>query len=155
MFERINMEKKLIREDSVSLDNISEYTASVSKIFKNKDIIIMKGNLGYGKTTLTRHIARNFDSENIVSSPSFTIINEYDIVFDGEESVLRHIDLYRLESYDDLYSVGLDSSIYEDGISIIEWGDKFIDFFNTPYYILEIESVDDDKRLFRLFLLND
>ena len=155
MFERINMEKKLIREDNVSLDNISEYTASISKIFKNKDIIIMKGNLGYGKTTLTRHIAKNFDSENIVSSPSFTIINEYDIVFDGEESVLRHIDLYRLESYDDLYSVGLDSFIYEDGISIIEWGDKFIDFFNAPYYILEIESMHDDERLFRLFLLND
>lgn len=149
------MEKKLIREDRVSLDNIEDYVASITKIFKNKDIVIMKGNLGYGKTTLTRHIAHHFNSSDIVSSPSFTIINEYDIVFEGEESVLRHIDLYRLESYDDLYSIGLDSFIYEDGISIIEWGDKFIDFFNSPYYILEIESISDDERLFRLFLLND
>jgi len=149
------MEKKLIREDNVSLDNIKNYVASISKIFKNKDIIIMKGNLGYGKTTLTRHIAHYFNSSDIVSSPSFTIINEYDIVFEGEENILRHIDLYRLESYDDLYSIGLDSFIYEDGINIIEWGDKFIDFFNTPYYILEIESISDDERLFRLFLLND
>lgn len=146
------MKEKIISEDSINILDIQKYATFIAKMLKNKDVVIMRGNLGYGKTTLTRYIAKELESESIVSSPSFTIINEYDIILEGKESVLRHIDLYRLESEDEIYSIGLDAFIYEDGVSIIEWGDKFIDFFNKPYYILEIENIDDDERFFRLLL---
>lgn len=146
------MSRQLIREDKINIDNIEGYGKIIACILKNKDIIIMIASLGYGKTTLTRNIAKALESEDMITSPTFTIINEYNIMLKNEESVLRHVDLYRLESEYDIDSIGLYDIIYTDGISIIEWGDKFIDFFEKPYYILEIERLDENNRSFKLFI---
>ena len=146
------MNRQLIREDKINIDDIESYGKIIACLLKNKDVIIMIGSLGYGKTTLTRNIAKSLESEDIITSPTFTIINEYNIMLENEESVLRHVDLYRLESEDDIDSIGLYDIIYSDGVSIIEWGDKFIDFFEKPYYILEIERLDENNRNFKLFI---
>ncbi len=146
------MNRQLIREDKINIDDIESYGKIIACLLKNKDVIIMIGSLGYGKTTLTRNIAKSLESEDIITSPTFTIINEYNIILENEESVLRHVDLYRLESEDDIDSIGLYDIIYSDGVSIIEWGDKFINFFEKPYYILEIERLDDNNRNFKLFI---
>ena len=146
------MSRQLIREDKINIDDIESYGKIIACLLKNKDVIIMIGSLGYGKTTLTRNIAKSLESEDIITSPTFTIINEYNIILENEESILRHVDLYRLESEDDIDSIGLYDIIYSDGVSIIEWGDKFIDFFEKPYYILEIERLDENNRNFKLFI---
>lgn len=144
------MNIKIISEENISINNIDKFANIVASTLKNKDILIMEGNLGYGKTTLTRAVAKILNSDNIVSSPSFTLINEYDIYLDGKKTVLRHIDLYRLDNYDELYNIALDEIIANDGISIIEWGNKFIDFFTTPYYLLNIAFISDSDRTFKL-----
>ena len=146
------MNRQLIREDKINIDDIESYGKIIACLLKNKDVIIMIGSLGYGKTTLTRNIAKSLESEDIITSPTFTIINEYNIMLENEESILRHVDLYRLESEDDIDSIGLYDIIYSDGVSIIEWGDKFINFFEKPYYILEIERLDENNRNFKLFI---
>ena len=145
------MKKEILKEeeniDINSIENIAEYLKS---ILKDGDIVIMEGNLGFGKTTFVRILSRLLESDNIVSSPSFTLINEYDIILNSKESTLRHVDLYRLDSKEELDDIGFKDKIKENGITIIEWGNKFIDYFETPYYLFEIEMKEENSRLYRI-----
>ena len=103
-------ENILLEKRNINIENIKEIAYFLKNILKNKDIIIMNGNLGFGKTTFIRELTNIMQCEDIVSSPSFTIINEYNIILNNENSVLRHIDLYRLESDDDLDSIGFNEN---------------------------------------------
>lgn len=149
------MKKEILKEeeniDINSIENIAEYLKS---ILKDDDIVIMEGNLGFGKTTFVRILSRLLESDNIVSSPSFTLINEYDIILNSKESTLRHVDLYRLDSKEELDDIGFKDKIKENGITIIEWGNKFIDYFETPYYLFEIEMKEENSRLYRISLIS-
>ncbi|MDO6994653.1 tRNA (adenosine(37)-N6)-threonylcarbamoyltransferase complex ATPase subunit type 1 TsaE [Brachyspira innocens] len=149
------MKKEILKEeeniDINSIENIAEYLKS---ILKDGNIVIMEGNLGFGKTTFVRILSRLLESDNIVSSPSFTLINEYDIILNGKESTLRHVDLYRLDSKEELDDIGFKDKIKENGITIIEWGNKFIDYFETPYYLFEIEMKEENSRLYRISLIS-
>ncbi|MEI0525500.1 tRNA (adenosine(37)-N6)-threonylcarbamoyltransferase complex ATPase subunit type 1 TsaE [Brachyspira murdochii] len=149
------MKKEILKEeeniDINSIENIAEYLKS---ILKDGDIVIMEGNLGFGKTTFVRILSRLLESDNIVSSPSFTLINEYDIILKGKESTLRHVDLYRLDSREELDDIGFKDKIRENGITIIEWGNKFIDYFESPYYLFEIEMKEENSRLYRISLIS-
>jgi tRNA threonylcarbamoyladenosine biosynthesis protein TsaE len=85
------------------------------------DIVLLFGDLGAGKTTLTKGIVSGLDvdDEEYVRSPTFTIINQYQ----GRHPIY-HIDLYRLDSNADILNLGLEELLYGDGILIIEWAEK-------------------------------
>lgn len=145
------MKKEILKEEkNINIENIENIADFFKSILKDGDIVIMKGNLGFGKTTFVRILARLFESSNIVSSPSFTLINEYDILLNNKESILRHADLYRLDNEEELDSIGFRDKIRENGITMIEWGDKFIDYFEAPYYLFEIEMNEENSRLYRI-----
>ena len=149
------MKKEILKEEkNISLDDIKNIAEYLKSILKDGDIIIMDGNLGFGKTTFVRILSRLMESEDIVSSPSFTLINEYDIILNGEESILRHVDLYRLEKKEELDDIGFKDKIRENGITMIEWGNKFIDYFEAPYYLFEIEMNEENNRLYRISLIS-
>ena len=148
------MKENILTKKS-NIENINEIASFLRDIIKNGDLIIMKGNLGFGKTTFARIFAKALKSEDIISSPSFTLINEYDIILKGEETILRHVDLYRLSSEDELNNIGFKDKIKERGITMIEWGDKFESYFDKPYYELEIEMIENEEnsRLYRINLI--
>lgn len=146
--------KKNIFTKKSNIENIKEIASFLRDIVKDGDLIIMKGNLGFGKTTFVRIFAKLLKSDDIVSSPSFTLINEYDIILKNEETILRHVDLYRLSSEDELNNIGFKDKIKESGIAMIEWGDKFENYFDKPYYELEIEMIEEDSRLYRINLIS-
>ena len=83
------------------------------------DVIALTGDLGAGKTCLTRGIADGLGSTSHVSSPTFTIVNEYD----GGRLMLFHFDTYRLSGPDDFMMSGLDEYFYRGGVCVIEWSD--------------------------------
>ena len=147
------MKKNILTKKS-NIENIKEIASFLRDIVKDGDLIIMKGNLGFGKTTFVRIFAKLLKSDDIVSSPSFTLINEYDIILNGEKMILRHVDLYRLSSEDELNNIGFKDKIKESGIAMIEWGDKFENYFDKPYYELEIEMTEEDSRLYRINLIS-
>ncbi|KLI36292.1 nucleotide-binding protein [Brachyspira hyodysenteriae] len=149
------MKKEIIKEEkNISLDDIEKIAEFFKSVLKDGDIVIMEGNLGFGKTTFVRILSRLMESEDIVSSPSFTLINEYDIILNGEESILRHVDLYRLEKEDELDDIGFKDKIRENGITMIEWGNKFKDYFEASYYLFEIEMYEENNRLYRISLIS-
>src|SRR5438067_9268930 len=86
-------------------------------------IVILRGDLGAGKTTLVKGIAEGFHaaSQDDVTSPTFTLIHEYR----GPEISVYHIDLYRIDTPRELDTLGIDDLIADNSVLLIEWGDKF------------------------------
>ena len=87
---------------------------------KAGDVVLLRGDLGCGKSELTRGLARGLGISETVTSPSFTILN----VYESGRIPLYHFDWYRLESEEELYELGMDEYLGGDGIAAVEWPDQ-------------------------------
>lgn len=109
-----------------------EFGIKLGKILKGGDIISLTGDLGAGKTTLTQSIGKGLGIKDYITSPTFTLINQYK----GRVDVY-HFDVYRLDDVDSLYDLGFEEYFYsDDGVTIVEWGNKIRDFL--PSYTINI-----------------
>lgn len=113
------------------------------------DVVLIHGDLGAGKTTLTQGIAAGLGVTDQIQSPTFGIVAEYDWPVSGQTRArLRHLDLYRLESIDDLESIDYASVIApDDGITIIEWPERAEGWLPTRFMLVRISYVDIGARL--------
>ncbi len=109
-------------------------------------IVLLRGALGTGKTTLTRGIAQGLglDDPSRVNSPSFTLVNVYSGI-----CPIYHVDLYRLDGDRDLYSIGLDDFLGREGITIIEWSERLAEDIDDAT-VVEIEDAGDDRRMLHI-----
>jgi len=108
-------------------------------------MVILRGDLGAGKTTLVKGIAEGLQaaSQDDVTSPTFTLIHE----FRGSEVNLFHVDLYRVDTLRELDTLGLDELFAEDGnLVLLEWGEKFPRFEKERDVEISIERVTDQER---------
>ena len=107
-----------------SPDETQTLGEKIGKTLKRGDVIALIGDLGTGKTCLTQGIARGagIASDEIVSSPSYILINEY-----NGTVPIYHIDLYRLENSEEIAELGLSEYVEGDGICIIEWAERMAD----------------------------
>lgn len=87
------------------------------------DVLVLTGDLGAGKTQLTKGIAAGMGIEDDVTSPTFNIL----MVYDGAEMPLYHFDLYRLDDPDQLEDIGFYDVLEGDGVCAIEWGEQFLE----------------------------
>lgn len=129
---------------SNSIEDTYKIAFEFSKNLKKGDILALKGDLGVGKTAFTSGIVKGVGGTDCVSSPTFTIVNEY---LKGNIPVY-HFDLYRLNDEDDLYDIGIDEYLYGNGICIFEWP-EIVENLAENYYIIEILkdlSVSEDYR---------
>jgi tRNA threonylcarbamoyladenosine biosynthesis protein TsaE len=107
-------------------------------------IITLDGDLGAGKTRFVQAIAQQLGITSIVSSPTFTIIREYD-----EGSLpIYHMDMYRLQ-VSDASELGLDDYFYGDGISFVEWSSRIVDILPSERLAIHIENVGNQMRRFQ------
>ena len=107
-------------------------------------LMVLRGDLGAGKTTLIKGIAEGFNaaSQENVTSPTFTLIHEYR----GPSATLYHIDLYRVDIQRELETLGLDDLMSEHSVLLIEWGEKFERFQNERDVEIVLERVSDNER---------
>jgi tRNA threonylcarbamoyladenosine biosynthesis protein TsaE len=108
-------------------------------------MVLLTGNLGAGKTTITKGIVEGLGvaQPDEVSSPTFTLVHDYG-------GGVFHVDLYRIETPRELTSLGLDD-LWDDGLVLIEWGERFREFLPAPAAEIRIEA-EGDSRLCHLFL---
>ncbi len=117
------------------LKDTKEFGEKLGSLLKPGDIICLIGDLGAGKTTLTKSIGIGLGVEDYITSPTFTLINEYK----GKLN-LYHFDVYRLEGITDLDDLGFEEYFYSDGVCIIEWGDKIEDILPEGTINISIEK---------------
>ena len=109
----------------------------LSKILKSGDILLLDGELGAGKTTFISGIAMGLGIKENLSSPSFTIINLYEI---GSRKKFIHADFYRLDDADEILNTGIEDYLYScRNIACIEWGDKIKGFLDSNYLEVKFE----------------
>jgi len=128
-------------QSNSELDTIEIAKKIASKLSEN-DIVILSGDLGAGKTKFAGGILEYFGLKNEVSSPTFTIVNEYD----ANNKKIYHFDLYRLLDVDEFYSIG-GEEYFDNGICIIEWGEKIEEILPENYIKIEFKKDDKDENV--------
>ena len=132
---------------SKSENDTIEFANNLANQLKNGDIIVLSGDLGSGKTKFTQGILKHFDLENEISSPTFTIVNEYH----KDKTNIYHFDVYRLTDSDECYAIGGDEYL-NNGICIIEWGEIIEDILPNDYIKISF-SKDSENENYRILEL--
>ena len=115
--------------------------AALGKTIKPGTVIAYRGDLGAGKTAFTRGLAKGLGCTEIVTSPTYTIVNEYL----GGRIPLFHFDMYRLRSSDDLFDIGWEDYLDRGGVCAVEWSENVDDAMEDALYIT-IEKLGEDAR---------
>lgn len=123
----------------------SEQTIEEGKKFalslKPNDVIAFSGTLGAGKTVFTKGIALGLGIEENITSPTFTIIQEY-----SGRLPLFHMDLYRLESVEDFEMIGGEDYFFRGGVTVLEWSEKAASILPRNHYKINIDVIEEAKR---------
>ncbi len=122
-----------------NVKNIEETTnlgLAIGKLLNPGDIVCLTGDLGTGKTHITKGIAKGLEIDDYITSPTFTIVNEYD----SGRIKLYHFDVYRVSDPDEIYAIGFDDYIFSDGVSIIEWANYIEEILPNEYLHILIEK---------------
>jgi len=130
-----------------SAEETIELGRQFAPLLRDSGIVLLRGDLGSGKTTLVKGIAEGFAAaeQEDVTSPTFTLVHEYR----GPERNLFHIDLYRIETVRELETLGLDDLIRDEGsLLLIEWGEKFTRLLAERDVEIAIERTGYETRRF-------
>ena len=118
-----------------------EVGEKLAKALKPGAVIAYKGDLGAGKTAFTRGLARGLGADEQVTSPTYTIVNEY---LTGRMP-LFHFDMYRLSCSDDLFDIGWEDYLERNGVCAVEWSENVADALEDPI-VVEISKTGDESR---------
>jgi len=138
-----------------SLKDTQKFAQRVKNLFlqkKIKNILLISGELGAGKTTFIRYLLRAFGVKKRISSPTFILWQTYQ----ADKKFLNHLDLYRLDSVEPLLKMGLFEKMHKkDHLFLVEWGERMIKYLNKkhlPFSHLIIIRLGKRKRIFDLSL---
>ncbi len=130
------------KSKSETIEIAKEFASTLSA----GDIILLKGDLGAGKTVFVKGVTEYFSGgEDIAVSPTFLIVNCYET-----NPEIYHFDLYRINSVDELDSIGAEEYLYGDGISFVEWPERAEGYFSNSAKKIEIKKLNDNERLIRI-----
>lgn len=135
-----------------SLQETEKFGIKLSQKLKSGHIVLLSGDLGAGKTSIVKGIAKGFGIKNEITSPTFTLMNIYDIK-DKKINTLVHIDTYRLKHEKELVEIGIEDYLgKENTVCLIEWPEKIIDLLKNPnldkekIMIINIEHSEDSNQ---------
>jgi tRNA threonylcarbamoyladenosine biosynthesis protein TsaE len=132
-----------------SLKNISKVSQKIVENIKHK-IIVFEGEMGSGKTTLIKSICKKINTTDDVSSPTFSLINEYK----SQNSIIYHFDFYRIKNVNEAYDFGANEYIDSGRLCLIEWGFKIKEMLPEQYHIIKIKKISKNLREL-IFLKNE
>ncbi len=110
-----------------------------AKTLKKGDVVLLRGEMGAGKTAFTKGVAKTLGITDEITSPTYAYMNDYD-------GILYHFDCYRLSSGEDAEALGLTDYFYGNGICVVEWSENISSVLPENAKIVTIEKLGDDKR---------
>jgi len=125
---------------------LSEWDTVVKQIIPNlqHNILLLKGNLGAGKTTFSQFLLKELGSSDEISSPTYSIVNEYDT----PKGKVFHFDLYRLRSVEEAYDFGIEEYLDNGFLSIIEWPEIYMDELKSyDYHKMSINNTESGREI--------
>ena len=119
---------------------------SLAQSLKKGDVVALIGDLGTGKTALTKYIARGLGIKSVITSPTFTIVQEY---HEGRLP-LYHFDVYRIADPEEMYEIGYEEYFYGDGVCVVEWADLIEELLPQEARIIRIEyGIQEGERIYQ------
>lgn len=127
---------------SDSREKTEEIAVKFAETLNGGEVIAFRGGLGMGKTCFTRGLARGLEFKGDVTSPTFALINEYR----GGRLDIFHFDMYRISSWDELYSSGFFEYLEESGVVVTEWSENIENALPVNTVFVEIKLIDSETR---------
>ncbi|MCD1117944.1 tRNA (adenosine(37)-N6)-threonylcarbamoyltransferase complex ATPase subunit type 1 TsaE [Chryseobacterium turcicum] len=129
-----------------TIHKISDWQKVVDSILPElkHNILLLKGNLGAGKTTFTQFLLKNLGSEDEVNSPTYSIVNEYS----SPKGKIYHFDLYRLKNIEEVYDIGIEEYLDNAFLCIIEWPEVYEDeLYGLNYHSMSINNSEGNREI--------
>ncbi|AZA75908.1 tRNA (adenosine(37)-N6)-threonylcarbamoyltransferase complex ATPase subunit type 1 TsaE [Chryseobacterium indoltheticum] len=129
-----------------NIKNINDWQNVVDSILPElkHNILLLKGNLGAGKTTFTQFLIKNLGSKDEVNSPTYSIVNEYN----SPKGKIYHFDLYRLKNIEEVYDIGIEEYLDNAFLCIIEWPEVYEDeLYGLNYHSMSINNTGENREI--------
>ncbi|MBQ3204005.1 MAG: tRNA (adenosine(37)-N6)-threonylcarbamoyltransferase complex ATPase subunit type 1 TsaE [Alistipes sp.] len=135
---------KQIKIDSLS--ELSDVAREIIESLQGRTVVLFRGEMGAGKTTLISRIVEELGAEDNVTSPTFAIVNQYE----GTECRIYHFDFYRIERLEEAYDFGYEEYFYSGDLCLVEWPEKIEPLLPEDAMQVMIRVVDEDSRIFEI-----
>ena len=134
------MQHEYITDNAQQTEQLGE---KLGRVLTPGTVLAYTGDLGAGKTAFTRGLARGLEIPERITSPTFTIVNEYE----GGRLPLFHFDMYRLASSDDLWDIGWEDYLERGGVAAVEWSENVADAMENAVYITIHKTGEESRRI--------
>lgn len=127
-------------------NDTKEFGLKLAEQLKAGDVVALVGDLGTGKTTLSKYIAQGLGIDEVITSPTFTIVQEYH----QGRLPLYHFDVYRIGDIEEMYEMGYEEYFFGEGVSVVEWADMIEEIIPEDAKIIFIEyGAEEGQRIYR------
>ena len=135
---------KQIKIDSLS--QLGDVAREIISSLDGRTVVLFRGEMGAGKTTLISQIVAELGAEDNVTSPTFAIVNQYE----GTECCIYHFDFYRIERLEEAYDFGYEEYFYSGDLCLVEWPEKIEPLLPDDAMQVTIHVVDEESRIFEI-----
>ena len=133
----------------IEIDSLSDLLRVAEEIIHSLDgrsVVLLRGGMGAGKTTLVSRIAALLGAEDTVTSPTFALVNQYE----GAECRIYHFDFYRIDNIEEVFDLGYEEYFYSGDLCLVEWPEKIEPLIPDDAMVVRITAGDDEQRIFEI-----
>ncbi len=133
----------------IEIDSLSDLDLVAEQIILSldgRDVVLFRGGMGAGKTTLISRIVALLGAEDTVTSPTFALVNQYE----GDSRRIYHFDFYRIERIEEVFDFGYEEYFYSGDLCLVEWPEKIEALIPDDAMVVRIEVGDDENRIFEI-----
>ena len=129
-----------------SLSDLPRVADEVIEALDGRTVVLLRGGMGAGKTTLVSRIAARLGAEDTVTSPTFALVNQYE----GTECRIYHFDFYRIDRIEEVFDLGYEEYFYSGDLCLVEWPEKIEPLIPDDAMVVRITVGDDEQRIFEI-----
>lgn len=133
----------------IEIDALSDLPRVAEEVINSLDgrtVVLLRGGMGAGKTTLVSRIAALLGAEDTVTSPTFALVNQYE----GSECRIYHFDFYRIDRIEEVFDLGYEEYFYSGDLCLVEWPEKIEPLIPDDAMVVRITVGDDEQRIFEI-----